>query len=79
MKFPIPEELHVLVLLADEMREGLERFGIRRPTILNAASIIISILYLFHGRKACSMWQMYGFCTAPVIVMTSNLQGKSII
>ena len=49
MKFPIPEELQVLVLLADEMREGLERFGIRRPTILNAASIIISVVIHIFG------------------------------
>ena len=46
MEFPITEELHALVLLIDEMREGLEGLGVWSPAILHASSIIIGVLIL---------------------------------
>ena len=44
MQLPITEEFHVFVLLIDEMGEGLERLGIRRPTVLQTAAIVVGVL-----------------------------------
>ena len=44
MNFPLPEELQVLVLLANEFLERGERLHIGHPAILEAAAIVIRVL-----------------------------------
>ena len=44
MQLPVPEELHVLVLLIDEMGEGLERLGVGCPAVIHRPTIVVSVL-----------------------------------
>ena len=43
MQFPVPEELHVLVLFINETGEGLEWLGIGRPAVLHRPAVVVGV------------------------------------
>ena len=43
-QLPFIEELHALVLIIDEVREGLEGLDVGSPTILHRAAVVVGIL-----------------------------------